>query len=116
MANTNQRAIKPVLETREKFDVSICLHDFGQTVFEEYQVRTLKASQEAFFKFSENGQGVTATALVRGMTVRTALSLGILSGIDAKSINDMKPYVVAWIADEVKAHITRVVSEPADPN
>lgn len=115
MANQN-RALKPILETKEKYGLMINLHDFGQTTFEEYQIQTLKTAQEAFFKFSDNGQGVTASALVRGMTVRTALSLGILSGIDAKEISDMKPYVIAWIADEVKAHVRRVVSEPADPN
>jgi hypothetical protein len=107
--------LKEILDTKEKYGVTINLHDFGQTVFEEYQTRTIKAGQEAFYEFS-GGQGVTATAFVRGMTVRTALSLGILSGIETKDIADMKPFIVTWIADEIKAHVTRVVSEPADPN
>lgn len=114
--NKSYLPLKSVLDTKQKYGLTINLHDFGQPVFEDYQMRTLKAAQEAFFQFSSNGNGFSAESFVRGMTVRTALSLGIISGIEAKDIADMKPYVVTWIADEVKAHVTRVVSEPADPN
>lgn len=100
----------------EKYGVSINLHDFGQDVFEKYQMETIKAARDAFFQFGGDGAGVTAQARVRGETVRTAIRLKILSGIQLADLTDMKPYVVDWIADEIKKHVTSVVMAPNDPN
>jgi hypothetical protein len=107
---------KPANQSVEKYGVSINLHDFGQTVFEDYQLTTIKAAQAAFFQFGADGSGVTAQAHVRGVTVRTALHLKIISGIQFDDVKDMKPYIVAWIADEVKKHVTSVATAPNDPN
>ena len=106
----------PAIQTAEKYGVSITLHDFGQSTFESYQMETLKAARSAFFQFSESGQGVTAQARVRGETVRTAIRLKIISGVEIADVGDMKPFVVDWIADEIQKHVTSVVQAPADPN
>lgn len=106
----------PVIDTKEKYGVAIHLHDFGQAVFEQYQTETIKASRDAFFQFSQEGAGVTATAAVRGKTVRTAIRLKIVTGITAEDVDSMKPYIVEWLADMIKAHVVSIVSAPADPN
>lgn len=106
----------PILDTKSKYDVTINLHDFGQDTFEAYQISTLKVSREAFFQFSADGTGVTATARVRGETVRTAIRLKIVSGITLEEVKSLKSYVVEWIADEIRQHVTRVTTAPADPN
>ncbi len=107
----------PAIQSVEKYGVSITLHDFGQNTFETYQMETIKAARQAFFQFSaETGQGVTAQARVRGETVRTAIRLKILSGVQLSDLSDMKPYVVDWIAEEIKKHVSNVVTAPTDPN
>lgn len=106
----------PVLRTEEKEGVAVSLHDFGQSIFESYQTQVLAATQKAFFQFSQNGQGVTASAVVRGETVRVAVRLGIISGIQIADVGDMKPHLVEWLADVIKKHVTNVVTAPADPN
>jgi hypothetical protein len=105
----------PVIQSAKKYGVSINLHDFGQAVFEEYQLSTLKASQTAFFQFGSDGTGVTAQAHVRGVTVRTAVRLKIVTGITLDELESMKPYVVDWMADEIKKHVKNVVTPPVDP-
>ena len=105
-----------VIQSIEKYGISVNLHDFGQSTFESYQMETLKAARTAFFQFSENGQGVTAQARVRGETVRTSIRLKIVSGVSLSDVGEMKPYVVEWIADEVQKHIASVVKAPTDPN
>lgn len=107
---------KEILGSIEKYGYTINFHDFGQAVFENYQLKTVKAQQQAFFEFASNGQGVRATAVERGETVRSALSLGIISGITANEIAEMKPYVVEWIAEQIRKHVAEVVNTPADPN
>ena len=108
----------PILDTKTKHGVTMSLHDFGQSVFEDYQLTTVKAAQAAFFQFGSDGSGVTAQSHVRGVTVRTALRLKIVSGVTPKEVNDLKPYVVDWMADEIKKHVANVVKPPvdSDPN
>lgn len=106
----------PLLDTKERDGVSVNLHDFGQSIFETYQTQTIAAAQKAFYQFSQNGQGVQASAVVRGETVRTAIRLGIASGIPVTDVDTMKPYLVEWLADAIKKHVADVVSAPADPN
>jgi len=106
----------PLLDTKEKDGITVNLHDFGQGIFESYQTQTLAASQKSFFQFSQSGQGVQATAVVRGETVRVALRLGIASGIQLAEVDTMKPYLVDWLADVIKKHVNDVVAAPADPN
>jgi hypothetical protein len=98
-----------------KYGLTCTLHDFGQKVFEQYQLSTMKASRDAFVKF-DGEVGVSASASVRGETVRAALKHGILSGITNEDIDQAKPYAIAWLADEIKAHVIAVTTEPADPN
>ena len=101
----------------EKYGVAIHLHDFGQKTFEKYQMAVIRASKEAFVQFSQTtNDGVTATAFVRGETVREALKAGIISGIEPKDIDEMKPYVVSWIADEIQNHVKLITTAPTDPN
>ena len=108
----------PILDTKTKHGVTMSLHDFGQSVFEDYQLTTVKAAQAAFFQFGSDGSGVTAQSHVRGVTVRTAIRLKIVSGVTLEEINNLKPYVVDWMADEIKKHVTNVVKPPvdSDPN
>ncbi len=106
----------PLLGTKEKDGISVNLHDFGQGIFESYQTQTIGAAQKAFFQFSQNGQGVQATSVIRGETVRTAIRLGIASGIPLADVDTMKPYLVEWLADVIKKHVSDVVAAPADPN
>ncbi len=105
----------PILDTKTKYDVTLNLHDFGQSVFEDYQLTTVKAARDAFFQFGADGAGVSAQSHVRGVTVRTAIRLKIVSGVTLKEVNDLKPYVVDWMADEIKKHVTNVVTPPVDP-
>lgn len=106
----------PLLDTKEKDGISVNLHDFGQDIFESYQTITMAAAQKAFFQFSQNGGGVTATAVVRGETVRAAIRLGIATGVQLAEVGTMKPYLVEWLADVIKKHVSDVVAAPADPN
>lgn len=104
-----------ILYTKDKFGITFHLHDFSQKVFETYQKAVILASKESFVSFSDK-EGVSATASVRGETVRVAIKTGILSGLSVDDVNGLKPYVVSWIADEVRAHVTAVTTAPPDPN
>lgn len=104
-----------ILSTQEKHGVKVNFHDFSQRQFETYQKETIKASRDAYFSFSESN-GVTASAFVRGETVRAAIQCEIISGLSAAEVNDLKPYVVTWIADELRKHVTAVTTAPTDPN
>lgn len=99
----------------EKYGITFELKDFNQEQFEIYQPAAIAASKRAYTEF-ESGTGITATAVVRGETVRAAISAGILSGIKVEEVGKLKPYIVTWIADEVRDHVKKVVSEPIDPN
>lgn len=105
-----------VLSSFEKYGIYIHLHDFNQGVFSKYQKASIQASKDAYIAFNTSGTGVTATAEVRGENVKTAIKLGILSGVDSKEVDTLKPYVVNWIADELAKHVKAVTTEPADPN
>lgn len=106
-----------ILSSQEKHGLTIHLHDFTQGMFSKYQKASIQASKDAYVAFSA-AQGVcmTATAEVRGETVKAAINLGILSGVDIKDVDGLKPYVVNWIADALAAHVQTVTTEPADPN
>lgn len=108
--------LMPILREEEKYGVKVEFRDFGQSAFETYQLTAVKASQHAFFSFGQDGTGVTAQAHVRGESVRAALRLKIVTGVTLEQVASMKPYIVEWIADELKKHIAQVVSAPADPN
>ncbi len=105
-----------ILSSQEKHGLTINLHDFNQGVYAQYQKETIKASKDAYVAFNTSGVGVTATAEVRGESVRAALRLGILSGIEVKDVDTLKIYVVNWIADELAKHIVSVTTEPTSPN
>ncbi len=105
-----------VLSNLEKYGITIHLHDFTQGVFSKYQKTTIQASKDAYVAFNTSGVGVTATAEVRGESVKAAINLGILSGLRLKDVDELKPYVVNWIADELSKHVKAVTTEPADPN
>jgi hypothetical protein len=106
-----------VLDTKSKYGVTVAFHDFGQAQFEQYQEAAVRAARDAFYLFSgSDGAGVTATAKVRGETVRAALRTGILSGLTLEEVGGLKPYVVEWIADLLRAHVTHVTTAPPDPN
>lgn len=105
------------LSSKTKYSVTITLHDFSQIQFEQYQESTIKAARDAFFPFAgAEGLGVTASAKVRGETVRAALRTQLLSGLTLDEVDGLKPYVVDWIADEIRAHVTQVTKAPPDPN
>ncbi len=107
-----------IIKTEAKYEVDVNFHDFGQKTFEQYQIEVIKASRAAYFSFGEanGGNGVSASASVRGETVRKALKYKIISGIDIKDIDDMKPYVIEWLANEIQSHVKHVTTAPADPN
>lgn len=104
-----------ILSVQEKYSLKICFHDFDQAVFAQYQKQTLIASKNAYVAFN-NDTGVTATAELRGESVKAAIQLEIISGIETSHIGTLKPYVVNWLADELRKHVTAVTTEPADPN
>ncbi len=104
-----------ILKSDKKFGLAVNFHDFGQKMFEQYQNAFLQASKEAYYAFSPTG-GVSAQASIRGETVRAAIQFGIISGIDVKEVDQMKPYVVEWLANQIQAHVKSVVTAPADPN
>jgi len=105
-----------ILSSQEKHGVKINLHDFTQGMFVQYQKATIQASKDAYVAFNNSGVGVTATAEVRGESVKAAINIGILSGIELKEVDGLKSYVVNWIADELSKHVKTVTTEPADPN
>lgn len=106
---------KSILTTKQKYGLDVHMHDFSQKQFEQYQKETIKASRDAYFAFSDSN-GVTASAFVRGETVRTAIRLEIISVLTIEEVDNLKPYIVTWIADELRKHVTDVTTEPADPN
>ncbi len=105
-----------ILSSQDKYGVTIHLHDFTQGMFSKYQKAAIQASKDAYIAFNTSGVGVTATAEVRGETVKAAIKTGILSGLEVTDVDALKTYVVNWIADALKAHVTAVTTEPADPN
>lgn len=95
----------------------VSYNDFNQTVFEKYQVDIIRNNNEAFYSLTDgSGRGVEATAVQRGGTVRAAIAHGILTGITQEQCAALKPYVVRWLADEIKLHVLKVVEGPTDPN
>lgn len=106
-----------VLTNIKRFDLSLSLQDFSQGQFEKYQIETIKASRDAYVLFTDQGSGVTASAKVRGEVVRSAIRNGIISvGITPEEVDGLKPYLVEWLADEIRKHVTQVTTAPADPN
>lgn len=102
---------------QSKFGITICLRDFSQKTFEQYQLAVIKASRAAFVQFSETtNDGVSATAYVRGETVREAIRHEIVSGLEIKEVDDLKPYVVSWLANVIQVHVKNVTTAPPDPN
>jgi len=100
-----------------KYDLSVILNDFSQKQFEAFQMGAIVASRDSFVAFnSSTHDGVSATAMVRGQTVRKAIETGILTGITVEQVDGLKPYVVAWLADEVQKHVKFVTTAPVDPN
>lgn len=106
----------PVLKTEEKYGLTLHFHDFGQGAFAQYQMETLAAAQKAFFQFAQNGSGVSSDAFERGEALKAAIRNGIVSGVTIESVNELKPFVVSWAVELLKAHIKNVTTEPADPN
>jgi len=98
-----------------KYDITVETLDFSQKKFESYQLAVLKASKEAYVAFSDDS-GVSASAVVRGQTVREAIRFEIIRGIEMKDVDEMKPYVVTWLADVIQAHVKEVTTAPTDPN
>jgi len=105
-----------ILSSQEKYGIKINLHDFNQGAFAKYQKATIEASKDAYVAFNNSGVGISATAEVRGESVKVAINLGILSGVGLKEVDELKSYVVNWIADELSKHVKAVTTEPADPN
>jgi hypothetical protein len=107
------------LDTKTKHGVTVHFHDFGQRTFENYQKTYITASRDAFVQWGNGSSrnGISANAEIYGAAVRLSLQFEIISGFEAKAIDDMKPYVVKWLADEINIHIKKVVTAPADdPN
>lgn len=105
-----------ILSSQEKHGIKINLHDFNQGAFVKYQKATIEASKDAYVVFNNSGVGVSATAEVRGESVKAAINLEILTGIKPEEVDELKSYVVNWIADELAKHVKAVTTEPADPN
>lgn len=99
----------------DKYGVTAQLCDFSQGAFENFQMTAIKASRDAYIAFSDT-TGVTANAKVRGETVRAAIQNGILKGIEIKDVDSLRPFVVAWLADEIQKHIKQITSAPENPN
>jgi len=104
-----------VLITVEKYGVALSLCDFSQLQFEKYQEETIKAAKAAYISFSPD-TGVSATAMVRGETVRSAIRNKIVANFEVADVDGLKPYLVEWMADEIRKHVTQVTTAPADPN
>lgn len=105
-----------ILSTKEKYGLKVNLHDFSQVIFERFQEATVKATRDAFYKFNDTDRGVTATAVQRGEMVRAAIKFEVISGLTAEQVNDLKPYVVTWLANEIQNHVIAITTAPADPN
>jgi hypothetical protein len=95
----------------------VTFNDFSQCVFEKYQVDLIKTNNASFYPTSDNsGRGIEATAVRRGGTLRAAITHGIVTGITLEQADNLKPYIVTWLADEIRAHVLQVVTGPTDPN
>lgn len=116
--------VKPILTEEQRrarinkaLGYPVTFNDFSQNTFEKYQVDIIKNNNETFYPMSDNsGRGIEATAGRRGGTVRTAIVHGIITGISLEKVDHLKPYIVTWLADEIRIHVINVVSEPTDPN
>lgn len=106
----------PVLKTESKYGLTLAFHDFGQGAFAQYQMESLAAAQKAFFQFGADGTGVSSDAYQRGETLKSALRSGIVSGLEITAVDGLKPYAVTWAVNLLKAHVSLVTTEPADPN
>lgn len=95
----------------------VMFNDFNQNTFEKYQVDIIKNNNESFYPVSDNsGRGIEATSVRRGGTLRAAITHGILTGMTLEQAGNLKPYIVTWLADEIRLHVVNVVSAPTDPN
>ena len=100
-----------------KYGLSAKLEDFSQEQYELYQPRVLKAARDNYFDFGmENGGGLTANAVVRGVTIRAAIQAGFLIGITVEEVNKLKSYVAIYLANEIEQHVKDVTTPPPDPN
>ncbi len=101
----------------EKFGLSATLNDFSQKQFEGFQMGVIVASRDAFVSFNPStNDGVSASAFVRGQTVRKAIEAGILTGVTVQQVDELKPHIVTWLADEIQKHVKTVMTAPIDPN
>lgn len=95
----------------------ITYHDFSQATFEKYQVDIIKNNNASFYPISDDSsRGIEATAVRRGGTVRAAIAYGIITGITSEQAQELTPYIVTWLADEIRLHVVNIVSGPTDPN
>lgn len=116
--------VKPILTEEQRrarinkaLGYPVNFHDFSQNALEKYQVDIIKTNNASFYPMSDNsGRGVEATSVRRGGTLRAAITHGIVTGITLEQANNLKPYIVTWLADEIRIHVVRVVNGPTDPN
>jgi hypothetical protein len=95
----------------------VFFNDFSQTILEKYQVDIIKTNNASFYPVDgDSSRGIEATAVRRGGTLRAAIEHGILTGITQQQAADLAPYIVTWLADEIRAHVLKIVSGPTDPN
>ena len=95
----------------------VMFNDFSQNTFEKYQVDIIKTNNDSFYPVNDNsGRGIEATSVRRGGTLRAAIVHGILTGMTLEQAGNLKPYIVTWLADEIRLHVVSVVSAPTDPN
>ena len=100
----------------KKYKLDLQLQDFSQKAFEQYQMRVLQATSRAYVSYEGTNLGVTATAIVRGETIRAAIQHGILTGMNADEVDNLAPAAVVFIADKIAKHVKEITTHEPDPN
>lgn len=85
----------------KKLNIKAVLHDFNQRQYETYH-------QALFLSDAQT------MAVKNGAVLTAAIKAGILTGIEADAIPEMRPAAVIWLTDKIHKHVVAVTSPPPD--
>jgi hypothetical protein len=98
-----------------KFGLTGELNDFSQAQYEQYQPLVIRAMHDNSFDFGlRNGGNIQASAVVRGVAIRAAITTGFLKGITVEDVGKLKPAAATWLANEIEKHVRSVTNPPPD--
>lgn len=99
------------------YGLALELKDFSQGQYEIYEPALIRAVRDNTFLLGDKGGGsVTAQAVVRGASIRAAITAGFLTGLTPEQVDALSPRAATWLAGKIAEHVKEVTSPLPDPN